>query len=356
MALIPSLVLSLAVVAGAVCGAATLPLVLGHGAKMLNRSRLQTKVIGAGGDGAVGGGGASGVGDAANSGGAAGASGTVKLVIPAGLRRRGVLPLRPLAAQLLRIPWFRAKCECCAKTLGIKGQAVEPAIVCELLLLASCLIAVLVFVLTGMLVTALCAAALAVGLAFGKAQKTLEGWEGRLVEQIPDALHSLGICFGAGYSLQQAFEQTALDTPDPLGGELKQASFDVRAGRSIEEALSALERRTKATDLRFAVIALEIQHRTGGSLQELLENAADAVIASIDLRRQLTVQTAQARLSARVVTLLPLVLVAVLSLAMEGYLQSFFSSAAGLSILCVALGMEAIGVLLIRRILGVNLG
>jgi Flp pilus assembly protein TadB len=41
---------------------------------------------------------------------------------------------------------------------------------------------------------------------------------------------------------------------------------------------------------------------------------------------------------------------------MEGYLQTFFSSPEGLAILLVALGMEAIGVIIIRRILGVDLG
>jgi tight adherence protein B len=273
-----------------------------------------------------------------------------------GLSRRGVAALRPCARQLLRVRFLRKKCECCAQALAIKGQPAETPIVCELLLLIFCAATLAALVLTGMLATALCAGVLAVGLIFGKAQKVLDEWEVRLLEQIPDALHSLGICFGAGYSLQQAFEQTAQDTPDPLGGELQQASFDVCAGRSIEEALCALEKRTKAADLCFAVIALEIQHRTGGGLQELLENAADAVIASADLRRQLAVQTAQARLSAKVVTVLPLALVAVLSVAMEGYLQSFFSSAAGLVILSVALGMEIVGVVLIRRILGVDLG
>jgi tight adherence protein B len=218
------------------------------------------------------------------------------------------------------------------------------------------LVATGVFFLTGMLPVALCAAALAVAWLFAKASRMLERWEGRLVEQIPDALRSLGICFNAGYSLQQAFEQTAQDTPEPLGAELRQASFDVCAGRSVEEALAALEKRTKAADLCFVVVALEIQHRTGGGLQELLENAASAVLASADLRRQLAVQTAQARFSAKVVTILPLVLVAALSLAMEGYLQTFFSSPEGLVILFVALGAEVAGILVVRRILGVDLG
>jgi tight adherence protein B len=238
----------------------------------------------------------------------------------------------------------------------IQGFTATPLTVCEGGVAFLVVLVGAVTLLTRIPLIALCVTVLVTAFALNKAQKFLERWEERLVEQIPDALRSLGICFNAGYSLQQAFEQTAQDTPDPLGAELKLACCDINAGRSIEEALSALENRTQATDLRFAIVALEIQHKTGGSLQELLENATDAVLASAELRRQLSVQTAQARLSAKVVTVLPLVLVALLSLSMEGYLQTFFSSFEGLAILMVALGMEALGVLIIRKILGVDVG
>ncbi|MDR2586663.1 MAG: type II secretion system F family protein [Coriobacteriales bacterium] len=331
MALVSFAFLMMAVVASALCGAAALPVMLTQLGRATRRSRIQTQLVDVGAD--------------------EGHTGFL-----GELRRRGVAVLRPCARRLLRVSLVHRKCTCCAQALAARGQTTEIPVVCELLLLTFCVVTLVVFVLTGMFVTAICVAALVIGLVFGKAQKTLDEWETCLVEQIPDVLHSLGICFSAGYSLQQAFEQIARDTPDPLGSELRQASFDVCAGRSIEEALSALEKRTKAADLCFAIIALEIQHRTGGGLRELLESAADAVIASADLRRQLTVQTAQARLSAKVVTVLPLALVAVLSVAMEGYLQSFFSSAAGLAVLFIALGMECVGVLLIRRILGVDLG
>jgi len=274
----------------------------------------------------------------------------------AGLLRYGVSYARPITSLLMRNLWFRGKCEQCVSVLTIKGYEANSQSVCELLVALSFLVALLVFLLGGTLVTAILMPALSVFLVFGRVNKIQRQWEDKLINQIPDTLRSFGICFSAGYSLQQAFEQTARDTPDPLGRELKQASYDVNAGRSIKEALSALESRVQATDLRFALVALEIQHRTGGGLQELLENAAESVVASHDLRRQLAVQTSQAQLSAKVVTILPLVLVVALSLTMEGYLQRFFSSSEGLAILFLALGMEAIGVLIIRRILGVELG
>lgn len=329
MASVSVMLVAVAVLGAGLCGGLVLPMLLSRGLQSANRSRVQAKVVGGAGD---------------------------KEALLAGLYRNGIVVLRPLAGLLLRIPWLHAQCELCVRALAIKGQRAYPSAVCETLLAGGALAALVGLLFTGNLFIALCLVLVVGGFAFSKAKKSLSLWEDKLIEQIPDALRSFGICFNAGFSLQQAFEQAALDTPAPLGIELRQASYDVNAGRSIEEALAALETRTQASDLRFAMVALEIQHRTGGSLQELLENAADAVVASCDLRRQLGVQTAQARLSAKVVTILPLVLVAVLSLAMDGYLNTFFSSSAGLAILIIALGMEAIGVLSIRKILGVDLG
>ena len=329
MAFVPSALLTVSVLCGGVCGALVLPAALSKALGVVNRSRLQAKVIGRDKE---------------------------RNDFIAGLCRNGVVVVRPVAKLLISLSFMKSNCKRCVQALEVKGYIAHDSAVCEALIAAAGMLVLVLLLLTKNLVVAICVVVVAVFLVFGRAHKTMQQWESRLVEQIPDALRSFGICFNAGYSLQQAFEQAALDTPAPLGSELEQASFDVNAGRSIEEALSALEKRTQATDLRFAIVALEIQHRTGGSLQELLENAADAVVASCDLRRQLAVQTAQARLSAKVVTILPLVLVVLLSLAMDGYLQAFFSSPAGFAILITALGMELLGVLLIRKILGVDLG
>ena len=73
-----------------------------------------------------------------------------------------------------------------------------------------------------------------------------------------------------------------------------------------------------------------------------------------ELERSLHVQTAQARLSARIVSVMPFVLVALFSLVSEGFLEPFFNSAAGVALLLVALSMQAAGVLAVRRMLRVE--
>lgn len=271
------------------------------------------------------------------------------------LCRNGVKMFRPMSAHLSQVGVVRRQCENIVKALRCSQQGCAPCIVCELLLLCLLISFLLGTFVSASVVVGAGLAIVTIWLILAQASKVIHRWEVRFREQIPDALRSIGVCFSAGFSLQQALEQTARDIADPLGREFVQVTADIRAGRSLEEALRDLEQRTNVAELRFVSVALEIQHHTGGSLQQLLDNAAASILSSFDLHRSLAVQTAQARMSAKVVTLMPLVLVLVLSLMMEGYIQSFFSSPAGLLVFFSALAMEASGILVIRRILGLKL-
>ena len=77
--------------------------------------------------------------------------------------------------------------------------------------------------------------------------------------------------------------------------------------------------------------------------------------SELELLRSLKVQTAQAKLSARVVTVMPFILVGLFSLMSPGFLSPFFESLPGMVMLAVALLMEAAGVLVVRRMLKVDL-
>ena len=103
-----------------------------------------------------------------------------------------------------------------------------------------------------------------------------------------------------------------------------------------------------------AALALDVQHQVGGSMRPVLEAARETVEGELALRRALRVQTAQARLSARVVTVMPFALVAVFSLVSKGFLDPFLQSPLGLGLLGLACAMEVAGVLAVRRMLNVE--
>lgn len=175
-----------------------------------------------------------------------------------------------------------------------------------------------------------------------------------LRDSLPSALQSLQACFLAGYSLEQALSQVSREVEGPLGRVFEESVAVYEAGGTIEESLEHLKNATNESELVFLATALEIQHRSGSSMQQVLSVARESVEDEIALKRSLRTQTAQAKLSARIVTAMPFLLIAVFSIVSPRFLDPFFSSLAGMATLTVALAMQAMGVYLVHRMLNVE--
>ena len=175
-------------------------------------------------------------------------------------------------------------------------------------------------------------------------------------ESVPDMLRTMSACFRSGYSLLQTFRHLAVEAKGPLRPLFQRAASDLETGRTASDALRCLREESTLREFAFLTAALEIQHQTGGSMQSIIDSACDSVEGELALRRSLRVQTAQARLSMRVVTLMPFVLMAVFSLVSPEFLAPFFSSGLGIALFCAAMGMQVTGVLVVRRMLNVKEG
>lgn len=173
-------------------------------------------------------------------------------------------------------------------------------------------------------------------------------------EAVPGALESMAACFGSGFTLLQTFNQVAHDTPGVLGATFERSAHVLETGGSAQRALAELREGSNAADLAFVAIALDVQHESGGSMRQVLEAAGDSVKGELALRRSLRVQTAQAKLSARIVVVMPFILVAMFSLASPDFLTPFFSSALGYAMLALAIIMQVAGVVLVNRALSVD--
>ena len=173
-------------------------------------------------------------------------------------------------------------------------------------------------------------------------------------EAVPEALESLAACFGTGFTLLQTFNQVSREVPGPLGDTFARCAHVLETGGSAHEALDELRRSAYASELAFVAVALDVQHQSGGTIRQVLRAATDAVKGALSLRRSLRVQTAQAKLSARIVVVMPFILVAVFSLISPDFLTPFFSSPFGYALLGLAIVMQAAGILLVRRALSVD--
>ena len=128
----------------------------------------------------------------------------------------------------------------------------------------------------------------------------------KFTSQLPDMLQLMSGSLRAGYSLMQGVEAVAQQVEDPMGSELRRVLAEARLGRVLEDALEEVADRMGSGDFAWAVMAMRIQREVGGNLAELLSTVAETMIARERLRREVRALTAEGRISAIVLALLPI--------------------------------------------------
>jgi tight adherence protein B len=124
--------------------------------------------------------------------------------------------------------------------------------------------------------------------------------------QLPDMLQLTAGSLRAGYSLLQGVEAVAQEVEEPMGAELRRVLAETRLGRPLEDSLEDMGDRLDSRDFSWAVMAVRIQREVGGNLAELLSTVAETMIARQRLRREVRALTAEGRISAIILLLLPL--------------------------------------------------
>ncbi|MGE5559826.1 MAG: type II secretion system F family protein [Chloroflexota bacterium] len=177
----------------------------------------------------------------------------------------------------------------------------------------------------------------------------------RLFEaQLIDALTMIANALRSGYSFLQALDVAARELPEPIAGEFEQVLRETRVNISVDEALTNMVGRTGSADLDMAVTAITIQRQVGGNLGEVLDNISNTIRERLRARGEIRALTAQGRLSAWIVGLLPVTLTTGIYLLNRSYMQVLFTHPAGRLALALAALMEFIGVFLIRRIIEIE--
>jgi tight adherence protein B len=135
-----------------------------------------------------------------------------------------------------------------------------------------------------------------------------------------------------------------------VAGELRRTAGELTLGSRVDEALDRLVERLPDPDLAIMVTAILVQRRTGGNMARALADLARRLEERVALARELRGATAQARATAAMVAALPLVAGLLIEVAAPGVLGRTFGQGTGLGVLGIAIGLEAFGFVLIRKI------
>jgi len=173
-------------------------------------------------------------------------------------------------------------------------------------------------------------------------------------EQLPNALDLLGRAMMAGHAFPSGLQMVGSEMPDPIASEFRIVFDEINYGISTQEALMNLTTRVPSTDLSYFVIAVLIQRETGGNLAELLSNISQLIRARLKLMGTVRVLSAEGRLSAWILTLLPFVLGLVLHLMNPEFLSVLWTDPMGQKMVAVALLMMVIGIFSMWRIIKIR--
>lgn len=173
-------------------------------------------------------------------------------------------------------------------------------------------------------------------------------------EQLPDALDLIGRGVRAGHALPSALKMVADEMANPVAEEFRVAFDEVNYGFSMQEALTNLATRVPSDDLQYFVVAVLIQRETGGNLAELLDNTSALIRARHKLYGTIRVLSAEGKLSAWILTLLPIVLAVVINVINPKFMQVLWTDEAGVKMVIGVIILMIVGILWMRKIIKIR--
>ncbi|OXS25384.1 MAG: hypothetical protein BI182_09360 [Acetobacterium sp. MES1] len=173
-------------------------------------------------------------------------------------------------------------------------------------------------------------------------------------QQLIDAISIMSSCLKAGLTFQQALVSISTEMPNPISEEFGRVVKELKLGSSIETSLTRLSDKIGSQNFMMIVSAILIQRQTGGNLSEILTNISGTIKERFKIKNEIKVLTATARTSGLVVGLMPLVIILVFLLFNPDYVTIFFESNLGIAMVVIAIVMEVIGYLIIRRIVNIK--
>jgi len=175
-----------------------------------------------------------------------------------------------------------------------------------------------------------------------------------LEEQFPEALDFMARSVRAGHAFLISLSMVGEHVPEPLGTELRTLFNEINLGAPLDTALVNLTVRVPLLDFRFFTSAVLLQRQTGGNLNEILGRLAHVIRERFRLKGEVKAASAHGRLTAGILTVLPVLTALALLGVAPGYLQGMAKDSDGKYMILAAAGMVLLGNYFIRRIIKIK--
>ncbi len=153
-----------------------------------------------------------------------------------------------------------------------------------------------------------------------------------LTLQFKHAMYSLSTSLGAGKSLENGFRDTVEDMKllyaDPSTHMIKELEWinrQVANGKSVEAAFMEFAGRADVEDILHFAEVLTTCKRTGGNVVQVIRRTSGIISEKIEIDQEISVMIAQKRFESKLMALVPIVIIAFLSVSSGDYMAPMYS-------------------------------
>jgi tight adherence protein B len=177
---------------------------------------------------------------------------------------------------------------------------------------------------------------------------------GRIDEALPEAVDLISRALRAGHSFPAALEMVGSEMVGPIATEFRITSEEVNFGVPMDDAFQNLAVRVPSDDLRFFVIAVLLQRETGGNLAEVLGNIATLIRNRFQLLGKVRVLATEGKMSAWVLTALPLGAALVMNLVAPDFMSTLWTDPIGMAMIYACLLSATVAIFWMWRIVKIR--
>ncbi len=179
----------------------------------------------------------------------------------------------------------------------------------------------------------------------------MERYRAKLIRQMPDTIQLVVSATRAGLPVSEAFQAIGEEMVSPTREEFVRVVNEMTLGVPADEALLSLHRRTGVTEYAIFAVTIGVQARSGGRLAETIQNLADTVRERLTIAGRARALAGEAKISAIIMAILPVVAGGMLSLVRPGHLDPLFTDPRGTRMFVIGITTLLLGILTMRQLI-----
>ncbi len=173
-------------------------------------------------------------------------------------------------------------------------------------------------------------------------------------EQFPDALDVMKRMLITGHPIKQAFYEVGQELNDPIANEFRHTFNLLNYGYDMRLAVMQMVERNPTVSMMAFSSAVLLQKETGGNLAENLDKVSSVLRARFKLTRKIKTLSAESRLSAWILILVPFVVFLMLNIIDPEFIDPLINDPRGVELIMYGIGGITLGALWIKKIINIE--